>query len=303
MSGAFDAEKEAEALRKSVKGLGTADAELISIVARLDDAQRDAVVRAYAKKYERDLVQDVHDDTSGNYRALLEKLLVPREQAMAVCLRESVRLLGTNDYQLLTLLTSFRDLIPAATECYKKMYDRSLLDDVRGDTSCNYRKTLAALVQRKPPPIGFVDAKLIPVDVEEFYKAGEKRLGTDEDAFIALLTGRSSEHLAEVDKEYKRLHGHTLTEAIASETSGNFGRTLTAIVTPHYERLARAVEHAIKGPGTQERLLHIVFALSTREDLHRIAAEYKRLFKRDMAEAIKNDTSFNFRKLLLALMA
>jgi len=298
----FNADADAEALRKAVKGLGTDDAALISIVSRLTAEQRDAVAYTYERKFKRSLVEDVNEDTSGRYRQLLEKLLMPRADSMAMCLRECMESFGTDDYQLVTLMTCFPKLMPDAVTAYKRMFKCNLVDNIKGDTSGDYEKALVALANRQPPVDGFVDEALVPVDAEALYKAGEKRLGTDEKTFITILTSRSHEHLAAVSKVYEKDHGHSLVKAIEKETSGNLERVLKALAMSKYEWLAQAVEHACKGLGTEERLLHIVFAFCTREELRIVADEYKRLYKKDMIERIKGDTSFNFEKLLVALI-
>jgi len=272
-------------------------------VSRLTASQRDAVAYAYERKFKRSLVEDVNEDTSGRYRQLLEKLLLPRADSMAMCIRECLEQLGTDDFQLVTLCTCFPDLMPEAVKAYKRMFKRDLAADVNSDTSGYYKKVLLALVQRQPPPEGFVDPALVPVDSEALYKAGEKRLGTDEDVFISVLTARSRAHIAAVSKQYEKDHGHSLIVAIEKETSLDFERVLKALAMPRFEFLATAVEHACKGLGTESRLLHIVFAFCTREELRAIADEYKRLYKKDMVERIKGDTSFNFEKLLVALMS
>jgi len=299
----FNADAEAEALRKALRGLGTNDEALISIISRLTAEQRDAVAYAYEHKYKRSLVEDVNEDTSGRYRQLLEKLILPRPYSMAMCLRECMESFGTDDYQLITLMTCFPKLLSEAVPAYKKMFKCDLVGDIKGDTSGDYERTLVALAERKPPVDGFVDEALVPVDAETLYKAGEKRLGTDDKVFITILTQRSSEHIQAVSKVYEKEHGHPLKEAIEKEMSGNMERVMLALATPKYEWLAQSVEHACKGLGTEERLLHIVFAFCTREELRIVADEYKRLYKKEMVERVKDDTSFNFQKLLVALLA
>jgi len=298
----FNATEEAEALRKAVRGLGTDDDALIKIISRLTADQRDAVACAYEKKYKRSLVEDVNEDTTGRYRQLLEKLLLPRSYSMSMALHETMEHLGTDDYQLITLMACFPHLVPEAVTTYKKMFKTDLVADIKSEASGDYRDTLVALAERKPPVEGFVDAALVPVDVEALYKAGEKRLGTDDKVFISILTQRSPAHIAAVNKAYEKEHGNSLIKIIEKEMSGNMERLMKALATPKYEWMAQAVEHACKGLGTEERLLHIVFAFCTREELRHVADEYKRLYKKDIIERIKDETSFNFQKLLVALL-
>ena len=59
-----------------------------------------------------------------------------------------------------------------------------------------------------------VDRMAAENDAKALYKAGEKRLGTDEDAFIRILTGRSRAHVAAVNTAYNHLYGHSLEKVI-----------------------------------------------------------------------------------------
>ena len=59
-----------------------------------------------------------------------------------------------------------------------------------------------------------VDIMAAENDAKALYKAGEKRLGTDEDVFIRILSGRSRAHLAAVDTAYNRLYGHSLEKVL-----------------------------------------------------------------------------------------
>ena len=55
-----------------------------------------------------------------------------------------------------------------------------------------------------------VDYTLVEKDTRDLYKAGEKRLGTDEDTFIRVFSERSSVHLCAVASLYERMYGKSL---------------------------------------------------------------------------------------------
>jgi annexin D len=57
-----------------------------------------------------------------------------------------------------------------------------------------------------------VDPGMVARDAKDLYKAGEKKLGTDENTFIHIFTGRSSAHLAAVSASYKHVYGRSLTK-------------------------------------------------------------------------------------------
>jgi len=55
-----------------------------------------------------------------------------------------------------------------------------------------------------------LDPVIVEEDAKLLYKAGEKRLGTDEDVFIKIFSEKSSTHLAAVNSAYITSHGHSL---------------------------------------------------------------------------------------------
>jgi annexin A7/11 len=57
-----------------MKGLGTDDGKLISIVTRRYPHELKIIRDTYRTKFNRDLVADIHSETSGDYREILEAL-------------------------------------------------------------------------------------------------------------------------------------------------------------------------------------------------------------------------------------
>lgn len=55
-----------------------------------------------------------------------------------------------------------------------------------------------------------VDRSMVDNDAKFLYKAGEKRLGTDERTFVSIFSGRSRAHMAAVNHAYHNMYGHSL---------------------------------------------------------------------------------------------
>lgn len=55
-----------------------------------------------------------------------------------------------------------------------------------------------------------VDRETAVKDAKVLYKAGEKKLGTDEKAFIRIFCERSRAHLAAVSSTYHDMYGNSL---------------------------------------------------------------------------------------------
>ena len=55
-----------------------------------------------------------------------------------------------------------------------------------------------------------VDPTIVTHDAKDLYKAGEKKLGTDEKTFIRICTERSWAHLAAVASAYHHMYDRSL---------------------------------------------------------------------------------------------
>ena len=62
-------------IRESVKGLGTNDSRLVRVIVSRCEIDLPQIKQAYQRIYQRDLLRDVRDDTSGYYRDILTCLI------------------------------------------------------------------------------------------------------------------------------------------------------------------------------------------------------------------------------------
>ncbi|WJX89581.1 hypothetical protein P8452_71566 [Trifolium repens] len=74
-----------------------------------------------------------------------------------------------------------------------------------------------------------VDRDVAQKDAKVLYKAGKKKLGTDEKTFVQIFSQRSGAHLDVVSSYYPNMYGHSLKKAVKNEASGNFGHALLTI--------------------------------------------------------------------------
>ena len=62
--------------RQAMKGFGTSDKVLIAQLAGLSRAQTAAARQAFTTIFQRDLLKDVRSECSGNYKKVLEALIM-----------------------------------------------------------------------------------------------------------------------------------------------------------------------------------------------------------------------------------
>lgn len=110
--------------------------------------------------------------------------------------------------------------------------------------------------------------------------------------------------LACIAKHYHKLTGRTFLEAIKREFSGNMEKSLTAImyatISPS-EYFATRVNKAVKGAGTNDKLLIRVLVTRDEIDMPLIKRFYKQLYGKDMLADIKSDCKGDYQKLLIEL--
>jgi len=138
-------------------------------------------------------------------------------------------------------------------------------------------------------------------DAETLYKA-MKGLGTDEDAILQLLTARSNGQRQQIKAAYKTLHGKDLIDDLKGELGGKFESLVVALMTPPVNYDVTLLRDAIKGAGTDERVLVEILASRTAAQVKDIVAAYRQAYDDNLEEDICGDTSGHFQRLLVILL-
>ena len=296
---------DAEVLRKAMEGWGTDEATLIKIIANRTNSQRQAIKAQYKATYGRDLVEDLKKETHGNLEEAFVALFTEPIEYDAVSLREAMKGVGTNEDTLIEIITSRSpQQLHAIKACYQKKYSRDLEADVKSETSGTLQKILITLLQGKRSTNTNPNQKQCKKIANEIFNAGEAKLGTDESVFNKYFGSLSPKELVCVAQEYQQLTGHTIIDAIEKEMSGDSKKAYRSIVyatlSPS-EYFATRVHDAIKGLGTRDKLLIRILVTRDEVDMPMIKQYYKTLYGKDMVEAIKNDISGDYQKLMIEL--
>uniref|UniRef100_A0A671YT94 Annexin n=1 Tax=Sparus aurata TaxID=8175 RepID=A0A671YT94_SPAAU len=285
-SGNFNASADAEALYKSMKGLGTDEDTILQLLTARSNSQRQEIKATYKTLFGKDLVDDLKGELGGKFETLIVGLMTPPLAYDVTLLRNAIKGAGTDEKVLVEVLASrtcqqVKDIVGA----YRQEYDDDLEEDVSGDTSGHFKRLLVILLQ-------------------VLFQAGEKKFGTDEQTFVTILGNRSAEHLRKVFDAYMKLSGYEMEESIKRETSGPLRDLLLAVVkcarsVPAY--FAETLYYAMKGAGTDDETLIRVMVSRSEVDMMDIRAEFRRMFPSSLFSMIKGDTGGDYRKALLLL--
>ncbi|XP_053317652.1 annexin A3 isoform X1 [Spea bombifrons] len=301
----FNAGKDADSVRKAIKGLGTDEDSLINILTQRSNAQRQLIAKEYQAACGKELKDDLKGDLSGNLEHLMVSLILSPALFDAKQIKKSMKGTGTTESILIEILASRTSKqMKDVGDAYYTAYGKSLGDEISSETSGDFRKALLFLANARRDESSKVDEHLAKKDAEVLYNAGEKKWGTDEDKFIEVLCLRSFPQLRLTFEEYKKVSNKTIEESIAGEISGHLEDLLLAIVkcarnTPAF--FAERLHKSLKGAGTDEFTLTRIMVSRSEADLLDIRSEYKKLAGYSLHSAIKSDTSGDYGAALLKL--
>ncbi|KAG6932009.1 annexin A3 [Chelydra serpentina] len=301
----FNASKDAEAIRKAIRGIGTDEKTLINILTERSNAQRQLIAKEYRAASGKDLKDDLKSDLSGNLERVMVALVTPPAVFDAKQLKKSMKGSGTNEKALIEILASRSSKqMKEVSQAYYTVYKKSLGDDISSDTSGDFRKALLTLADGRRDENLKVDEHLAKKDAQVLYNAGEKKWGTDEDKFTEILCLRSIPQLKLTFDEYRNISKKAIEESIQGEMSGHFEDLLLAIVqcvnnTPAF--FAERLHQSLKGAGTDEFTLNRIMVSRSEIDLLDIRAEYKKHYGCSLHSAIKSDISGDYETTLLRI--
>jgi annexin A7/11 len=300
------AQADADALQKAFKGLGCDKKTVVDITVNRTNAQRLQIKEAYKSSYGRDLIKDLKSELHNHLEDAVVALFTDPIEYDADELRAAMKGLGTNEDTLIEIICSRPPhVLKAIIAKFKEKYNRDLEKDVKSETSGTLRKLLIALLQCSRSTNTTPNQAQCAQIAQEIYNAGEKKLGTDESIFNKYFCTLSPHELAAVSREYHKLTGHTILQAIDKEFSGDSKKTLRTIVyatlSPS-EYFATRVNYAVKGLGTKDHILIRVLVTRSEIDMPQIKQYYKQLFGKDMVTDVKNDISGDYQKLMVGLI-
>jgi hypothetical protein len=290
-----------------MEGLGTDEATLIKVISNRTGRQRQQIKVQYKATYGRDLIEDIKKECHGKLEEAFVALFKDPVEYDVDALREGMKGLGTNEDTLIEIIASRSpQQLLAIKNLYKQKYNRDLEDDIKKETHGTLEHILITLLQGRRSVNTNPDQNACAAIAKEILNAGEAKLGTDESVFNKYFGSLSPYELCCVAQHYHKLTGHTILEAIEKEFVGDSKKAFKSIVyatlSPS-EYFATRVHDALKGLGTKDH--HLMRVLITRDeiDMPQIKQYYKQLYGKDMVEAIKNDISGDYQKLMVELCA
>ncbi|KAF5819944.1 putative annexin [Helianthus annuus] len=293
-------------LHKAFKGFGCDTAAVIGILAHRDATQRACIRQEYETMYSEDILKRLSSELSGKLETAVLLWMHDPAGRDAVILKQGL----TSDFLNLEAVTEIicsrtSTQLLTLTQIYHSTFGSHLEHDIKRQASGDHEKILLACVN-KPRYEGMeVDREMAAKDAKELYKAGEKKLGTDEKVFVQIFSERSRAHLVAINTCYHDMYGGSLKKAVKKETSGLFKSALLTILqcaenpTKYF---AKVLHKSMAGLGTDDTTLIRVIVTRTEIDMQYIKAEYHKKYKKSLNDAVHSETSGHYQTFLLSLL-
>ncbi|KAL2870638.1 uncharacterized protein BJX67DRAFT_377979 [Aspergillus lucknowensis] len=304
-----DFRREADALRKAMKGFGTDEKALIQVLSKLDPLQIAAVRATYTSHIRRDLHADVKSETGSYFRQGLLAIIDGPLMHDTASAREAVQGIGTKEWLLNDVLLgrSNADLSAIKTS-YERTYRRSLQKDVEDDLSFKTRNlfSLVLCASRHEEHVP-VDYRAIQAEAQTVHGATAARVVNNADEVCSLFARSSNNELRALNQAFSERYHTSLENHIEKEFSGHMKDALLHILRTALDpamRDAILLEECMKGMGTKdERLVvRVVRVHWDRQHLENVKRAYQQKYKQDLVKRVRGETSGDYQRLLVAML-
>ncbi|KAF6305737.1 annexin A5 [Rhinolophus ferrumequinum] len=221
----FDAKADAETLRNAMKGLGTDEESILTLLTSRSNTQRQEIAEAFKTLYGRDLLDDLKSELTGKFEKLIVALMKPSWLYDAYELKHALKGAGTDEKVLTEIIASRTpEELTAIKQVYEEVFDKYMTisgfqieETIDRETSGNLEQLLLAIVK---------SIRSIPSYLAETLYYAMKGAGTDDQTLIRVVVSRSETDLYNIRKEFRKNFATSLYSMIKGDTSGDYKKAL-----------------------------------------------------------------------------
>ena len=279
---------------------------LIDIAINNTNAQRVKLRDDYKAKFGRDLLDDFKNNFKSEFLDTVTGVFKTQAEYDADLLYTAMKGIGS-DKDVITEVLCFRDQkrINEIKAKFQEKYGKDLVAEIKSETSGDYQKIVLQLLEGGRQENAQADLQKCSGIADELYKAGEDKLGTDEATFIKYFTSLSPAELLLVCKEYHKKYKKNMLDVLKSEFDGNEKNLLIRILYSMFspsEYFAEQIMYAVAGAGTNDAQLIRCIISRYSIDMKKVKKYYKKLYNKELLDAVKGDVAGNYGKILEALI-
>ena len=298
-------EKDATYLRDCLKGKIKTENALVDFIMSKSRRDRILIRTAYKSCFGVELSKDIEKELGGNFRETVLGLFETPSEYDAKCLYKAMKGLGTDEDTLIEIICTRPNYILALIkEDFKKLYKKDLEEWVSSETSGGFKKILISLLQCNRSENSQPNDEDMKNFANKLFAEGEGKWGTNETLFNKVFAISSPPELYRINEWYIQLSGHDLKTAVEKEFSGDLKKALATIldgIICPAEYFALRINKAVKGFGTNDKMLVRVLVSREEIDIPQMREKYKLKIGKDMVEDIKDDTSGDYQKIVCAI--
>ncbi|XP_058225953.1 annexin D3-like isoform X1 [Rhododendron vialii] len=295
-------------LHKAFKGWGTDEKAIIRVLGCRNSFQRGKIREAYQQIYNESLIDQLHSELSGDFRkaVILWTYDPPERDARLANKALKSRKKGITQLQVIVEIacaTSPHHLV-AVRQAYRSLFDCSLEEDITFHVPLPVRKVLVGLVSSYRYDKEVVDSIVAILEADKMREAIETK-HLDLDDFLWILSTRNVFQLKATFQYYQQKYGNSIYQDIKSCGKGLLVSVLRVVIwcidapEKHFAEVIRA---SVVGLGTDEVSLTRAIVSRAEIDMMKIRGEYFNVNKTSMDNAVKEDTSGDYRNFLMALL-
>jgi len=285
---------------KSFKGFGCDEAPIVAILSKRCIKQRVQIAEVYKREFGRDLAEDLKKELGGDLETVMQALTYSYFEYLARELKE-----GKEKVILDIILTRNNAELALLADTFSKTCHSTLEESIRKSLKGDVEKLLVALLAGSRDETDRVDVVKAREHAQNLYKAGEKKMGTNEAVFRDVFADESLPQLLAIEKEYEAISKKTLQEAIKSELGGGFQKALLILLAVAKDKVAYYADslyESMQGAGTDDKTLIRIVVSRSELDLGAIKAKYLEKHGKTLDHSIERETSGPYKNALLALV-
>ncbi|KAF4150317.1 Annexin [Phytophthora infestans] len=288
------------------KGLGTDEQTLIAVLGSKSPETRNLISLRYKELHQQPLKNLLKSETSGDFGRLLRMISTPLAETEAQILRDATKGMGTTESLIVQILSGrTNEEMNILKRTYFDLVGKDLAVTLNSELSGDFRKVVMALLQSSQEPYNPTTHNAAKAEEEAvaLYRAGQGRLGTNEEVFIGILVKAPPEFLKMMNAVYVAKYNNNIAKAVDKEFSGDAKKSLNYLVRSTldpYPAIAEVFEKTMKGFGTDETGLSTAI-VRYQSILPYVKAAYRRLYHEELRDRISGETSGDYKKLLLAV--
>ena len=298
-------EKDAEALYEAMDKLNTDEEAIIKIIANRTNAHRLQIVTEYKNKYDKNLIDDLKSNLSGDFETASVALFLSPIDYDVLQLNKSMSGINTDEDSLIEIICSRpQTTLQEIKEKYKETHNIELEEEVTKATSGDLQRLLLTILKCERSTNTASNHEESSKKAKELIEVGESNWCKENSVFEQLLLTGSKEEIMLCTKYYHKKTQKTILKAVEENFEGDVKTLFTSIIYATLnpsEFYARKVHKAIEGFGTDDNTLIRILVTRDEVDMPKIKQYYKKMFEKDMIEDIKSDCSGDYEKLLVEL--